>query len=86
MYVKANPLLPNKNTVNGLCGNFDGSKSNDMKTSTGIMASSVKEFVNSWKTGDECEEAKEITPCTLYPDRSAWAQKGNVLTNNKIVS
>lgn len=40
------------------------------------MASSVKEFVNSWKTGDECEEANEIAPCTLYKDRSSWAQKG----------
>lgn len=70
----ANPSK--KGTLQGLCGNFNGKVSDDKKEFGGIMANSITTFVNSWRTNDQCADAREIEPCDDHKDRAAWATKG----------
>ncbi|EDO44199.1 predicted protein [Nematostella vectensis] len=74
VYVMANTDY--KGTVQGLCGNFDGKDSNDKRTSTGSIATSIPEFADSWRVGSACLDTKTVSPCVLYPDRKPWADKG----------
>ncbi|XP_035679858.1 IgGFc-binding protein-like [Branchiostoma floridae] len=51
------------NTTQGICGNFNGDKADDMLKSDGIMAIDANEWGNSWKTNTSCpDEVQIVTP------------------------
>nr|XP_057939674.1 IgGFc-binding protein [Doryrhamphus excisus] len=43
-------------TASGLCGNFNGDKSDDMELRTGNLAQSVADLLHSWSVGQSCDE------------------------------
>ncbi|XP_054637554.1 IgGFc-binding protein isoform X2 [Dunckerocampus dactyliophorus] len=57
----------NDDTASGLCGNFNGDKSDDMELRTGNLAQSVAEFLHSWSVGQSCNEIsqEDYGPCKL---------------------
>lgn len=57
-----NPLLPA-----GLCGNFNGLESDDLKTSGGLVEATGASFANSWKAQSSCQDKLDWLddPCSL---------------------
>lgn len=57
------------NNTCGLCGNFDGVRSNEYTTSDGTLTGSVDVFGNSWQTGSqECQGiVTPPNPCDVDP-------------------
>ena len=52
--------------VEGLCGNNDGDKTNDLTTSDGLETSDIEAFGESWSLG-KCNRktASDIQPCKV---------------------
>uniref|UniRef100_A0A8C5WM78 VWFD domain-containing protein n=1 Tax=Leptobrachium leishanense TaxID=445787 RepID=A0A8C5WM78_9ANUR len=60
--------------VCGLCGNYDGSVSNDFMTRSLSVVVNVQEFANSWKASPTCPDAEPIRdPCVANPYRRTWS-------------
>ncbi|XP_061919145.1 IgGFc-binding protein isoform X2 [Entelurus aequoreus] len=49
-------IPPNFDSASGLCGNFNGDKSDDMELRTGNLTRGVAEFLHSWSVGQTCGE------------------------------
>ncbi|CAH2326337.1 mucin-5AC-like isoform X1, partial [Pelobates cultripes] len=65
-----------KGQVCGLCGNYDGSVSNDFTTRSLSVVVNVQEFGNSWKASPICPDAQPLRdPCITNPYRRTWSQK-----------
>lgn len=57
-------------TASGLCGNFNGDKSDDLELRNGHLAKSIAEFLNSWAAaapGQHCTETcgRKCDQCSL---------------------
>ncbi|XP_078538899.1 mucin-5B-like [Lissotriton helveticus] len=61
--------------VCGLCGNFDGSASNDFTTLGQSLESNAQNFGNSWKVLNSCPNTVVSSPCSSNPYREVWAQR-----------
>uniref|UniRef100_A0A3P8WB74 Mucin-19-like n=1 Tax=Cynoglossus semilaevis TaxID=244447 RepID=A0A3P8WB74_CYNSE len=71
-------LQPNwRSRVCGLCGNFDSSAMNDLRTSGSAVLSSPMVFGNSWKAATPpCSDVTtEMFPCKRNSYCAAWAQR-----------
>uniref|UniRef100_A0A8D0GKT0 Uncharacterized protein n=1 Tax=Sphenodon punctatus TaxID=8508 RepID=A0A8D0GKT0_SPHPU len=64
-----------KDKVCGLCGNFDGSTTNDFTTGEQSVEMNVQEFGNSWKVTSSCSNINITDLCADQPFRSALGQK-----------
>ncbi|XP_044125163.1 mucin-5AC-like [Bufo gargarizans] len=65
-----------KGRVCGLCGNYDGSVSNDFITRSQSVVVNIQEFGNSWKAAPTCPDALPLKdPCVTNPYRQTWSQK-----------
>ncbi|MEE6498620.1 hypothetical protein FKM82_003189 [Ascaphus truei] len=74
IFIKLSPEFKGK--VCGLCGNYDGSVSNEFTTRSQSVVINVHEFGNSWKASPTCPDAQLLRdPCIANPYRKAWAQK-----------
>ncbi|XP_018416845.1 PREDICTED: mucin-5AC-like [Nanorana parkeri] len=72
--IKLSPEFKGK--VCGLCGNYDGSVSNDFTTRRLSVVVNVQEFGNSWKASPTCPDAQPLRdPCIANPYRQTWSQK-----------
>ncbi|XP_061677224.1 IgGFc-binding protein [Syngnathoides biaculeatus] len=47
-------------TVSGLCGNFNGDKSDDLELKSGYLAESIADFLTSWSVGAPGQNCSEI--------------------------
>ena len=74
LYITAQSNLADK--LCGLCGNFDGSSTNDFVTYQGDTTGSSVMFGNSWRTDESCPLAKEVSGiCDKRPHRLDPAKK-----------
>ncbi|XP_071972687.1 uncharacterized protein [Engystomops pustulosus] len=65
-----------KGSVCGLCGNYDGSVSNDFTTRSQSVVVNIQEFGNGWKASPTCPDALPVRdPCLANPYRQTWSQK-----------
>lgn len=59
--------------IGGMCGTYDGDKSNDLLTAEGVTVKNTTAFGNSWRVKETCDESTNIGdiphPCDLFPDR-----------------
>ena len=63
------------NRTSGLCGTYNGNRSDDFLTSFNTTETNVTTFGNSWKTDPSCENAIEVEhPCITNSDRAAIAK------------
>ncbi|XP_061531066.1 IgGFc-binding protein [Phycodurus eques] len=46
-------------TASGLCGNFNGDKSDDLELKSGYLAKSITDFLNSWSVGAPGQNCSE---------------------------
>ena len=76
VYITANAQLRGATSMSGLCGNFNGVTTDDLKIPSGSMATSVTEFANGWKADSLCVDASSVSPCEANADRKPWAEKG----------
>nr|XP_026693636.1 LOW QUALITY PROTEIN: von Willebrand factor-like [Ciona intestinalis] len=58
LYIRLDPLW--RNRVCGLCGNFNGKATDDMKTPQSIVETNPASFGNSWKVSSECAAVPSI--------------------------
>ncbi|XP_030044013.1 zonadhesin [Microcaecilia unicolor] len=57
----------------GLCGDYDGSPSNDFKTSDGEVVNGVNEFGNSWNTQKNCTPVGSVVdPVCTEEERNLY--------------
>ncbi|OCT57106.1 hypothetical protein XELAEV_18003984mg [Xenopus laevis] len=66
-----------KNTFEGLCGNFNYIEGDDFKTSAGIEESIASAFANTWKIQSTCQDSSEmlIDPCSFSIETKIYAEK-----------
>lgn len=63
------------NKTSGLCGTYNGIKSDDFLMSNNTIHTDATAFGNSWKTDPSCEDAITVEhPCVTYPDRESTAR------------
>ncbi|XP_063293570.1 mucin-6 [Pelobates fuscus] len=73
-----------KESVCGLCGNYNGNMKDDYETRSRYVASNQLEFINSWKDRPTCTDATFVTdPCDVNPHRKSWAEKTCSYINSK---
>ncbi|XP_004594559.2 SCO-spondin [Ochotona princeps] len=61
--------------VSGLCGDFDGDASNDLRSRQGVLEPTAELAAHSWRLSPLCPEPGEIPhPCTVNAHRAAWAE------------
>ncbi|XP_076823877.1 von Willebrand factor-like isoform X2 [Clavelina lepadiformis] len=79
LYVKLDPSW--KNSVCGMCGNFNSKSNDDMKTPQNSIETNVGAFGNSWKVNSECPDAdcprEPIIPeaCLVSHDKKSYAEE-----------
>ncbi|KAM8939211.1 mucin-5B-like [Pelodytes ibericus] len=64
-----------KEKICGLCGNFDGSSSNDFTSSWNSLEENESVFAESWKVKQGCKSGSRTEPCLENPAKLPWAQK-----------
>eukprot|EP00079_Xenopus_tropicalis_P024585 XP_012817327.2 PREDICTED: mucin-2-like [Xenopus tropicalis] len=66
-----------KNTFEGLCGNFNYKEGDDFITSAGIEESTASAFANTWKIQSTCQDSVEvlIDPCSFSMETKIYAEK-----------
>ncbi|KAG8438101.1 hypothetical protein GDO86_008693 [Hymenochirus boettgeri] len=63
-----------KQSVCGLCGNYNGNIKDDYQTRSKYVTSNQLVFVNSWKESPTCNDVSfVVSPCDANPHRKAWA-------------
>uniref|UniRef100_A0A8C0WJA0 VWFD domain-containing protein n=1 Tax=Castor canadensis TaxID=51338 RepID=A0A8C0WJA0_CASCN len=73
-----------KDTLCGLCGNYNGNMKDDFETRSMYVASSELEFVNSWKENPLCGDASYVVdPCSLNTFRLSWAERKCSIINSQ---
>ncbi|XP_031757167.1 mucin-2 [Xenopus tropicalis] len=65
-----------KNTFEGLCGNFNYIEGDDFITSAGIEESTASAFANTWKIQSTCQDSVEILfdPCSFSMETKIYAE------------
>uniref|UniRef100_A0A3B4ELI4 VWFD domain-containing protein n=1 Tax=Pygocentrus nattereri TaxID=42514 RepID=A0A3B4ELI4_PYGNA len=85
IYIKLSPDFNGR--VCGLCGNYDGSASNDFTTRSQEVVVDALSFGNSWKFSPTCPEALVVQdPCSSNPYRQAWAQRQCSIIKSNVFS
>uniref|UniRef100_H0VSR4 SCO-spondin n=1 Tax=Cavia porcellus TaxID=10141 RepID=H0VSR4_CAVPO len=69
-------LSPNfRGRVAGLCGDFDGDASNDLRSRQGVLEPTAELAAHSWRLNPLCPEPGDLLhPCTVNAHRAAWAR------------
>ncbi|XP_006887346.1 PREDICTED: SCO-spondin [Elephantulus edwardii] len=61
--------------VEGLCGDFDGNASNDLRSRQGVLEPTAELAAHSWRLQPLCPEPGDLPhPCTVNAHRAAWAR------------
>uniref|UniRef100_UPI004038E811 SCO-spondin-like n=1 Tax=Callospermophilus lateralis TaxID=76772 RepID=UPI004038E811 len=61
--------------VAGLCGDFDGDASNDLRSRQGVLEPTAELAAHSWRLSALCPEPGDLPhPCTVNTHRAAWAR------------
>lgn len=61
--------------VSGLCGDFDGDASNDLRSRQGVLEPTAELAAHSWHLNPLCPEPGDLAhPCTVSMGR--WGGKG----------
>ncbi|KAM5255351.1 SCO-spondin-like [Ctenodactylus gundi] len=61
--------------VAGLCGDFDGDASNDLRSRQGVLEPTAELAAHSWRLNPLCPEPGDLPhPCTVNVHRAAWAR------------
>ncbi|XP_063800261.1 mucin-6 [Pseudophryne corroboree] len=64
-----------KESVCGLCGNYNGNMKDDFETRSKYVSSTQLEFINSWKDRPTCMDVTSFADtCAQHPHRLKWAQ------------
>ncbi|KAI5153830.1 Sco-Spondin [Manis pentadactyla] len=64
--------------VSGLCGDFDGDASNDLRSCQGVLEPSAELAAHSWHLGPLCPEPGDLPhPCTLSTGRRGEREGGS---------
>ncbi len=85
LYIIIHPAWVGK--MQGVCGNYDYDKTNDMKTISGISGSTINDMVESWKLDQTCAVISnplidESNPCQGHEQRHQWAAAECKLIND----
>ncbi|CAK7295104.1 SSPO [Vulpes lagopus] len=60
--------------VSGLCGDFDGDASNDLRSRQGVLEPTAELAAHSWHLSPLCPEPGDLAhPCTVNAHRADWA-------------
>uniref|UniRef100_A0A8D0TL61 SCO-spondin n=1 Tax=Sus scrofa TaxID=9823 RepID=A0A8D0TL61_PIG len=61
--------------VAGLCGDFDGDASNDLRSRQGVLEPTAELAAHSWRLNPLCPEPGDLPyPCTVNAHRAGWAR------------
>ncbi|KAB1276572.1 SCO-spondin [Camelus dromedarius] len=61
--------------VAGLCGDFDGDASNDLRSRQGVLEPTAELAAHSWRLNPLCPEPGDLLhPCTVNAHRAGWAR------------
>ncbi|XP_039109837.1 SCO-spondin-like [Hyaena hyaena] len=61
--------------VSGLCGDFDGDASNDLRSRQGVLEPTAELAAHSWHLNPLCPEPGDLPhPCTVNAHRAGWAR------------
>ncbi|XP_069932953.1 SCO-spondin [Oryctolagus cuniculus] len=61
--------------VAGLCGDFDGDASNDLRSRQGVLEPTAELAAHSWRLSPLCPEPGDLPhPCTVNAHRAGWAR------------
>ncbi|KAM6201811.1 SCO-spondin-like [Rhynchocyon petersi] len=61
--------------VEGLCGDFDGNASNDLRSRQGLLEPTAELAAHSWRLQPLCPEPGHLPhPCNVNAHRAAWAR------------
>uniref|UniRef100_A0A2I3GQ68 SCO-spondin n=1 Tax=Nomascus leucogenys TaxID=61853 RepID=A0A2I3GQ68_NOMLE len=61
--------------VAGLCGDFDGDASNDLRSRQGVLEPTAELAAHSWRLSPLCPEPGDLPhPCTVNTQRAGWAR------------
>ncbi|XP_048069099.1 SCO-spondin [Ursus arctos] len=61
--------------VSGLCGDFDGDASNDLRSRQGVLEPTAELAAHSWHLSPFCPEPGDLLhPCTVNAHRASWAR------------
>ncbi|XP_078198084.1 SCO-spondin isoform X14 [Callithrix jacchus] len=61
--------------VAGLCGDFDGDASNDLRSRQGVLEPTAELAAHSWRLSPLCPEPGDLPhPCTVNSHRAGWAR------------
>ncbi|KAM5303201.1 LOW QUALITY PROTEIN: SCO-spondin-like [Glossophaga mutica] len=59
----------------GLCGDFDGDASNDLRSRQGVLEPTAELAAHSWRLSPLCPEPGDLPhPCTVNAHPAAWAR------------
>ncbi|XP_040264825.1 mucin-6-like [Bufo bufo] len=73
-----------KESVCGLCGNYNGNMNDDFETRSKYVASTQLEFINSWKDRPTCMDVNAVVdPCGQNPQRKSWGEKSCQVLKSK---
>ncbi|XP_040264829.1 mucin-6-like [Bufo bufo] len=73
-----------KESVCGLCGNYNGNINDDFETRSKYVASTQLEFINSWKDRPTCMDVNAaVDPCGQNPQRKSWGEKSCQVLKSK---
>ncbi|KAI4585199.1 hypothetical protein MJG53_006733 [Ovis ammon polii x Ovis aries] len=71
--VQLSPQL--RGRVAGLCGDFDGDASNDLRSRQGVLEPTAELAAHSWRLGPLCPEPGDLLhPCAVNAYRAGWAR------------
>ncbi|XP_068828902.1 LOW QUALITY PROTEIN: SCO-spondin-like [Capricornis sumatraensis] len=71
--VQLSPQL--RGRVAGLCGDFDGDASNDLRSRQGVLEPTAELAAHSWRLSPLCPEPGDLVhPCAVNAHRAGWAR------------
>ncbi|OWK06839.1 SSPO [Cervus elaphus hippelaphus] len=71
--VQLSPQL--RGRVAGLCGDFDGDASNDLRSRQGVLEPTAELAAHSWRLRPLCPEPGDLPhPCAVNAHRAGWAR------------